>query len=354
VRRIVHVDADAFYASVEQRDDPRLRGRPVAVGSHTRRGVVMAASYEARSFAVRSAMPTAEALRRCPELTLVPPRMDAYREAGRALLEVYRSYTDLVEPLALDEAYLDVTDPKRGPRSGTRIAESIREGALESTGLVVSAGVSYCKFLAKLASAAAKPDGLVVIPPDAAQRFLTELPVRRLHGVGPRTAERLAALGVETAGQLRERDEEQLEYEFGKLGRQLWRMARGEDDRPVHPDRERKSVSSETTFAVDLVGVEELLRELPPLCASTAQRAARAGVRGYVVIVKIKDDRHHVATRQRRSLRAVASEAELHAAAAQLLRKRLPLDRPVRLLGVGLAGLVAGDELQPPLFSSDP
>ena len=352
MRRIVPLDADAFYAAVEQRDRPELRGRPIAVGSGARRGVVMTASYEARRFGVRSAMPSAEALRLCPELQFVPPRMEAYAQAGRALLDLYRSYTDLVEPLALDEAYLDVTDPKRGPASGTRIAEAIRREAREATGLVVSAGVSYCKLLAKLASDDAKPDGLRVVPPDEATAFLAGLPVRRIHGVGPRTAERLGALGIDTAGRLREQDPAELEARFGKLGRHLWRMARGEDDRPVRPDRERKSVSSETTFERDRRGVDALLAELPAVCAATARRAGRARVRGRVVVVKIKDAGHRIVTRQRRTARPVAGAAELAAVAAELLRDRVPLDRPVRLLGVGLAALVpdATPEVQPALF----
>jgi DNA polymerase-4 len=312
----------------------------------------MTASYEARRYGVRSAMPSHEALRRCPELVFVPPRMDAYREAGHALLDVYRRYTDVVEPLALDEAYLDVTDPKRGPRSGTRIAEAIRHEARAATGLVVSAGVSYCKFLAKLASDAAKPDGLHVIPPERAEAFLDPLPVERIHGVGPRTAERLGAMGIVTTGQLRRREEAELEAAFGKLGVSLWRMAHGRDDRPVRPDRERKSVSSERTFARDRVGVDALLRELPEVCASTARRARRAGVHGHVVVVKVKDARHRVTSRQRRLATPVADEEQLLAVAASLLRERLPLSRPVRLLGVGLAALSDVDEgvVQPPLF----
>jgi DNA polymerase-4 len=350
VRRIVHVDADAFYAAVEQRDDPSLRGRPVAVGSPSRRGVVMTASYEARRFGVGSAMPSAEAQRLCPELRFVAPRMDAYREAGRALLEVYRRYTDLVEPLALDEAYLDVTEPKRGPRSGTRVAEAVRREARAATGLTVSAGVSYCKFLAKLASDAAKPDGLRVVPPEEAAAFLTDLPVRRLPGVGPRTAERLAELGVRTAGELRARDPAALEARFGKLGALLARLARGEDERPVTPDRARKSVSSERTFARDRVGLAALLAELPAVVADTARRAERAGVRGRLLVVKVKDDRHRTLTRQTRLPRPVRSRAELLPVAERLLAERVPLERPIRLLGVGLAGLVRGEEVQPPLF----
>lgn len=351
MRRILHIDADAFYASVEQRDDPDLRGRPVAVGSASRRGVVMTASYEARRFGIRSAMPSAEAARLCPELVFVPPRMEAYREAGRALLEVYRGYTDRVEPLALDEAYLDVTEPKRGPPSGTRIAEAIRREARAATGLTVSAGVSYAKFLAKLASDAAKPDGLRVVTLDQAAAFLAELPVRRLHGVGPRTAERLGALGIATAGDLVRRDPAELEAAFGKLGRQLWHLAHGRDDRPVDPDRVRKSVSSETTFAHDRVGAEALIAELPAVADATARRARRAGVRGRVVVVKVKDARHRTRTRQVRLAQPTDDPRAVVTVAAELLRSRVPLDLPVRLLGVGLADLTAATVVQPPLFS---
>jgi DNA polymerase-4 len=310
----------------------------------------MTASYEARRFGVGSAMPSAEAARRCPELHFVSPRMDVYREAGRALVEIYRRYTDLVEPLALDEAYLDVTDPKRGPPSGTRIAEAIRREARDETGLTVSAGVSYCKVLAKLASDAAKPDGLKVIPPADALGFLADLPVRRLPGVGPRTAERLADVGVRTAGELRAHDPAELEARFGKVGCVLARRARGEDERPVTPERPRKSVSSERTFARDRVGFDAVRAELPPVVADTVRRAARAGVRGRVLVVKIKDDRHEIHTRQTRLLRPSRVPEEVLAVAERLLAERVPLERPIRLLGVGLAALVRGEEIQPPLF----
>ncbi len=350
MRRIVHLDADAFYASVEQRDDPRLRGVPVAVGSASGRGVVMTASYEARAFGVKSAMPSAEAARRCPELQFVAPRMDVYREVSREIFAIYRSYTAAVEPLALDEAYLDVSEPLRGPPSGTRIAERIRREVRERTGLTVSAGVSYCKFVAKLASDDAKPDGVKTVPPEAAAAYLADLPVRRIHGVGPRTAERLAALGVATAGDVAAQDPALLEAHFGKVGRDLWRMARGEDDRPVDPNRVRKSVSSETTFARDRVGLAELAEALPGVCDDTAHRARRAGVRGRGVVVKVKDDQHQIHTRQVRLPAATDDAATLHAVAAEVLATRVPLDRPVRLLGVGVTALEDGTVHQPPLF----
>lgn len=346
----MHLDADAFYASVEQRDDPSLRGLPVAVGSASGRGVVMTASYEARAFGVRSAMPSAEAARRCPELRFVPPRMEAYRAVSREIFAIYRTYASAVEPLALDEAYLDVTEPLRGPPSGTRVAEAIRRDVRRETGLRVSAGVSYCKFVAKLASDDAKPDGVKTVPPEDAEAYLRDLPVRRIHGVGPRTAERLAALGLVTAGDVAASDPDALERRFGKVGRDLWRMARGEDERPVDPHRVRKSVSSETTFARDRHGVAELVAALPDVCADTAHRARRAGVRGRGVVVKVKDDRHQVHTRQVRLPVATDAVETLHAVARDLLTTRVPLERPVRLLGVGLTALEVGDVHQPPLF----
>lgn len=350
MRKIVHVDADAFFAAVEQRDDPRLRGRPIAVGSPSARGVVLTASYEARPFGVRSAMPSGEALRRCPELIFVPPRMDAYREAAGALRAIFESFTDVVEPVALDEAYLDVTDPKRGPASGTRVAEAIRSEVRTATGLSVSAGVSYCKFLAKIASDAAKPDGLKVVPPEGAHAILAAMPVRALPGVGPRTNERLAAMGIATTADVRAAGERALVERFGKHGRSLWDLAHGVDDRPVEADRPRRSVSSETTFETDRTGVEALLEALPAVASDTARRAARLGVAGDVVVVKVKDARHRVTTRQVRVAAPVREADELRAIAERLLRERVPLDVPVRLLGVGLAGLTRLDVRQPPLF----
>ncbi len=350
MRHVIHLDADAFYAAVEQRDAPSLRGKPIAVGHGANRGVVMTASYEARAFGVRSAMPAGEALRRCPELIFVPPRMDAYRHASEAIFAVYRSYTDLVEPLAFDEAFLDVTEAKRGPSAALELAEAIRSEVRSATGLVVSAGVSYGKFLAKLASAEAKPDGVFEIRREEAERFLQDLPVRRIHGVGPRTADRLAHMGIETAGALADADPTMLEATFGKIGRDVWTLARGVDDRPVQPNRERKSVSSETTFDVDRVGLMPLLAALPAVAQATARRAKRAGVRGSVVVVKVKDAAHRVTTRQRRLAAPVGEAEAIEAVAAELLATRVPLERPIRLLGVGITGLVEGEPVQPGLF----
>ncbi len=353
MRRIVHFDADAFYASVEQRDDVRLRGKPVAVGGTSQRGVVMAASYEARAFGVRSAMPVGEALRRCPALTVVPPRMETYRGASRAIFDIYRSYTDLVEPLALDEAYLDLSDPLRGAGTGSMLAATIRSEVLDRVELVVSAGVSFGKFFAKLASAEAKPNGIFELPGDAVRGYLAVLPVERIHGVGPRTAERLRAMGITTAGSLAAHDVAGITAVFGKLGRDVWHLAQGVDERPVRPDRERKSVSSETTFEEDRHGLMQLLAELPAVCASTSRRAERAGVYGTVVVVKVKTARHEVVTRQQRLMSPVRDAATIFRVASDLVATRVPLDGPVRLLGVGLAGLTDRPSAQGALFEED-
>ena len=274
MRKIIHVDMDAFYASVEQRDRPELRGLPLAVGGASERGVVMTASYEARRFGVRSAMPTHRARRLCPELVVVAPRFDAYREASRQIRAIFERTTDRVEPLALDEAYLDVTEPKRGPPSATLLARAIKEEIRSATGLSASAGVSTGKFLAKIASGLEKPDGLTVIPPERAQAFLAQLPIERFHGVGPRTAERLRAIGVRNGADLRAVAPAELERLLGKPGRFLVEVARGIDERPVVSDRQRKSLGAETTFARDRSSRAELEPVLEQLCVQLAQRLA--------------------------------------------------------------------------------
>ena len=252
VRRIIHVDMDAFYASVEQRDDPILRGRPVAVGYAAKRGVVAAASYEARRFGVRSAMPSTTALRQCPELVFVPPRFEVYRAVSEQVRRIFADYTPLVEPLSLDEAYLDVTENLRGIPTASATAEDIRARILAETGLTASAGISYNKFLAKLASDYRKPNGQFVITPEMGPDFVEELPVGKFHGIGPVTADKMKALGIQTGRELRERSLAFLQQHFGKAGAWYFAIARAEDDRPVIPDRPRKSSGSETTFAEDL------------------------------------------------------------------------------------------------------
>ncbi|MGI4947596.1 MAG: DNA polymerase IV, partial [Janthinobacterium lividum] len=252
-RKIIHVDMDAFYASVEQRDDPALRGRPVAVGSASARGVVAAASYEARVDGVRSAMPSVTALRRCPGLVFVKPRFDVYAGVSAQIRAIFADYTDLVEPLSLDEAYLDVTDDRPRLGSARAIAQAIRERIRAETGLTASAGVSYNKFIAKLASDQNKPDGLCVIPPARGEAFVASLPVSRFHGVGPVTAAKMQRLGILTGADLRTRSLAFLQQHFGSGAGYLYGAARGEDHRPVRSHRTAKSIGAERTFLTDLI-----------------------------------------------------------------------------------------------------
>ena len=351
VRKLIHVDMDCFYAAVEERDDPALRGRPLAVAWSGPRGVVLTANYEARGYGVRSALATSSALRKCPQLTLVPPRLDVYREVSKRIQTLFHTYTDLVEPLSLDEAYLDVTSPKRGPPSGTRLAELIRRDVKKTTGLSASAGVSYNKFLAKLASGMNKPDGLTVILPQEAQALLDTLQVEAFHGVGPATTRRLHALGVYTGADLKEQSLERLTEAFGKAGEHFYSIVRGVDDRPVTPDRPHKSISAETTFEVDCQSVDALVLELAPLAEQVARRLDRAGLAARVVVVKLKYEDFRVSTRRQTLPYAVRRAEALGREAEQLLRT-VTLERGVRLLGVGTTGLAraAGGPAQPFLF----
>ena len=339
VRKILHVDMDAFYASVEQRDDPALRGRPVAVGGRSHRGVVCAASYEARPFGVRSAMPMAHARRLCPELVVVPPRFEAYREASGLVRETFARYTDIVEPLSLDEAYLDVTEPKAGPPSGTRIAAAIRAEIRERTGLTASAGVSFSKFLAKVASDLDKPDGLTVITPAEAPAFMAALPVEAFHGVGPATARRLHALGLRTGADVLAYGETALRRELGKAGGWLHRVARCEDTRPVRTHRVRKSVGVERTFRHNLAGSPALLERVDWLAAELAARLARHEVAGRTLTLKLKSHRFELSSRSASPGRPLAEEAELRDVGRALLVRPLPRE-PLRLLGLTASALV--------------
>jgi len=351
VRKIIHVDMDAFYASVEQRDRPELRGRPVAVGGAGARGVVMTASYEARRFGVGSALPTARALRLCPELIVVPPRFGVYRQVSSEVRAIFERYTPLIEPLALDEAYLDVTAPLRGPASATLLARRIKEDIGRDTGLTASAGVAGGKFLAKVASGLEKPDGLTVITPEQAPAFIAGLPVERFHGVGPRTAERLRAMGILTGADLRARGEEELGRHFGKMGRFFYRIAGGVDERPVVPDRERKSLGTETTFDRDLQAREELEPILDRLCEQLAGQLDRARLAARTVTVKVRYRDFSVVTRTRTLSSDVCEAAELRAVARRLAFETPRPTGALRLLGVSVSHLIDRDArvVQPPL-----
>jgi len=278
---------DAFYASVEQRDNPELRGKPVAVGGQ-HRGVVMAASYEARKFGIRSAMPSVTAKRRCPDLIFVKTRFDVYRAVSQQIRAIFLEYTDLVEPLSLDEAYLDVTEDRHGLGSARAIAEDIRRRIRAETGLTASAGVSYCKFIAKLASDHRKPDGLCVITPERGAEFVASLPVARFHGVGPVTAQKMERLGIHTGADLQEWSLPALQAKFGSSADWYWRICRGIDEREVKPDRPYKSVSAERTFDEDQGDPDRLADELDRIAGYAWARVERAEVAGRTVTLKVK------------------------------------------------------------------
>ena len=346
-RKIIHVDMDAFYASVEQRDDPALRNRPVAVGGG-HRGVVAAASYEARKFGVRSAMPSVAARRRCPELFFVKPRFDVYRAVSHQIRAIFADYTELIEPLSLDEAYLDVTLDRHGLGSARAIAEDIRARIARETGLTASAGVSYCKFIAKLASDHKKPDGLCVITPEKGPDFVASLPVARFHGVGPVTAKKMERLGIITGADLREWSMAALQIQFGSSAEWYWRICRGIDEREVKPDRPYKSVSAERTFDEDLVDPERLSAELERIAGYAWDRVKRADVTGRTVTLKVKYGDFTLVTRSK-SFAGPVADLDAFSAAGQILLASLhPLSKGIRLLGLGLHNL-AESPLQEPV-----
>jgi len=339
VRKIIHVDMDAFYASVEQRDDPALRGRPLAVGGGVR-GVVAAASYEAREWGVRSAMPAVTAQRLCPGLIFVKPRFDAYRAVSQQIRAIFLDYTPHVEPLSLDEAYLDVTEDLKGIGIATEIAKEIRERIRAETGLTASAGVSYNKFIAKLASDQNKPDGLCVVTPARGPAFVEALPVKRFHGVGPKTAGKMARLGIETGADLKAKSLDFLAAHFGSSARYYHDLARGICHRQVKADRPYKSVSAEDTFHQDLSDPEALLGELERIGRHVwEKRVVGKGLSGRTVNLKVKYGDFQIVTRARSLDRPVSGEAEFLEIGAGLLRSVLPPVKSIRLLGLGLSGL---------------
>lgn len=337
---------DAFYASVEQRDRPEWKGKPVVVGGSGERGVVAAASYEARAFGVHSAMPSAWARRRCPDAIWVRPDFRKYREVSSVIRKIFLRHTPLVEPLSLDEAFLDVTEELTGLPTATETARVIRREILEETGLTASAGVAPNKFLAKIASDWRKPDGLFVIKPHHVEVFLPPLDVRKLPGVGSATEKRLHEIGVRTVAELRAFELIDLERRFGKFGKRLWELARGIDDRPVVPSRPRKSLSSETTFSHDIAieAVESyLVEEAPKVWQSLEKR----GLHGRTVTVKLRSGDFTTATRQLSLPEPVASAEQLEAVARELL-ERFPFgaDTKYRLAGIGVSGFDEEDEEQ--------
>ncbi len=338
-RKIIHIDMDAFYASVEQRDFPELRGKPLAVGYGEARGVVAAASYEARRFGVRSAMPSITAKRRCPELLFVPPRFDVYRQVSNQIRAIFHDYTGHVEPLSLDEAYLDVTEDKQGIGVATWIAREIRARILAETGLTASAGVSYNKFIAKLASDQNKPNGLCVVTPARGPAFVETLPVKRFHGVGPKTAEKMAAVGIETGADLKARSLDFLAAHFGSAGLYYHDLARGICHREVRGDRPSKSIGAERTFDLDLVEAADLFTELDRVSGYAWARIERGRARGRTVTLKVKYQDFKTVTRARSIERPVAAREEFLEVGKTLLRGLLPAEKGIRLLGLTLSSL---------------
>jgi DNA polymerase-4 len=362
-RWIIHADLDAFFASVEQLDNPELRGRPVVVGgSPQSRGVVAAASYEARAFGIRSALPMATALRLCPEVVRVPPRFERYAEISQRVMEIFRRFTPLVEPISLDEAFLDVTEAveeghfigETGLGRAEGLARTLKERVWQEVGLTVSVGLASSRSVAKIASDMEKPDGLVVAPPGSERRFLAPLPVRSLWGVGPKTAERLAADSITTIGELAARSEEWARGLFGERGVDLIRLARGIDDSLVVVERETRSVSSETTFARDIGDLRALEDSLRDLARETVERLQRHGLKGRTVRVKLRLPDFTTFTRQTTLAHPTDAFDTIYREAARLLSREVIDGRRFRLLGVGVSNFrPEAPQEQPALFSLD-
>ncbi|MFN8355506.1 MAG: DNA polymerase IV [Spirosomataceae bacterium] len=345
-RKIIHIDMDAFYASVEQRDNPDLRGKPVAVGGNSERGVVAAASYEARVYGVRSAMSSRLAKRRCPMLVFVRPRFDVYKAVSQQIRAIFSEYTHLIEPLSLDEAYLDVTENRMNIPTATQIAQEIKAKIKEQTQLTASAGVSYNKFLAKLASDYRKPDGLFVIKPHQGEKFVESLEVGKFHGIGRVTAQKMNRLGIFTGADLKKFEESFLTQHFGKVGQFYYHIARGVDNRPVSADRARKSYGSENTFAQDLTDITRLETEVRLLVADVWRGLSRIQLYGRTVTLKVKYFDFEQHTRSRTTSLLINTEAFLENIALELLYGLQPMPKAVRLLGVSVSNFESGVEVE--------
>lgn len=338
-RKIIHIDMDAFYASVEQLDNPELRGKPVAVGGGGQRGVVAAASYEARVYGVKSAMPSVSAVRRCPDLIFVKPRFDRYKELSDRIRDVFYSYTDVVEPLSLDEAFLDVTTTKKGKPSATLIAQDIKKEIKEVTGLTASAGVSFNKFLAKTASDMDKPDGLYVILPKDADPFTASLPINKFFGIGKVTAEKMKLAGIFTGKDLRKYDLPEMARRFGKAGTYYYNICRGIDMREVKAHRERKSVSVENTYRENFMKLEDVLSALDRLNESLFKRYNRHKI-GKTLTVKIKYGDFQQITRSKTLEGGIHTPEQVVSMTAELITEQLLRPEGIRLLGVGISNFV--------------
>ncbi|WP_193200381.1 DNA polymerase IV [Nostoc sp. MG11] len=356
ISKIIHVDMDAFYASVEQRDNPSYRGKPLVVGgSPNQRGVVAAASYEARKFGIHSAMPSVVAITRCPGLIFVRPRFDIYREISAAIHAQFKRYSDLVEGVALDEAYLDVTENKQNIPYASTIARLIKTAILKETKLTATAGVSINKFLAKMASGQNKPNGLTVILPEQAIAFVEQLSIEKFHGIGEVTATRMHSLGIHSGADLKGRSLSELTHHFGKASHYYYKIARAEDDRPVEPNRVRKSIGAETSFAQDLSDVGQMLQEHEQIASFVEQRLEQHETRGRTLTLKVKFSDYRQLTRSKTML-APISELDMIFEIAKTLFESIDLEnRSIRLLGISLSNLDnirQSQVIQLPLFKN--
>ncbi|TGN29871.1 DNA polymerase IV [Empedobacter tilapiae] len=338
-RKIIHIDMDAFFASVEQRDFPELRGKCIAVGGSEERGVIATASYEARKFGVGSAMSSVIAKRKCPQLIFVKPRFQVYKEVSNQIREIFLEYTNLVEPLSLDEAFLDVTNNHKNIEIATDIANEIKQKIKERTNLTASAGVSFNKFLAKIASDYNKPDGLYVITPKMAENFIDKLPIKKFHGIGKVTAERMQMMGIYTGSDLKKLDLEKLLREFGKSGQYYYNIVRGLDFREVNPSRLRKSSGSETTFNKDLVTLEEMQIALFPLMEDVWNWSLKTNIYGRTITVKIKYNDFSVTTKSKSASFPIKNRDLFDQICYDLLTEGYSSHKPVRLLGISISNL---------------
>jgi DNA polymerase IV len=343
VRKIIHIDMDAFYASIEQRDNPQLKGKPLVVGSEQPRGVVAAASYEARKFGVHSAMPSVTAKKKCPSLIFVKPRFQVYKQVSRQIHDVFHEYTDLVEPLSLDEAFLDVTINKKNIPLATDIAKEIKGLIRQRTGLTASAGVAVNKFLAKIASDYKKPDGLFVIRPHEGEAFIEKLEIEKFFGIGQVTAEKMHKMGIFSGKDLKVYSLEEMIRMFGKTGGFYYNIARAYDDRPVDPNRIRKSIGTEYTFDQDLQGLREILFELKNIESELLDRIQKSGAKGRTLTLKVKFEDFEQITRSKSQLE-VFTPGSIHASAVDLASVVDYKNKGVRLLGLILSNLESLEE----------
>lgn len=339
MRKIIHIDMDAFYASVEQNDHPDLRGKPVAVGGRKEGGVVAAASYEARRFGVKSALSSRIAARLCPQLIFVKPRFDRYKEISNEIRAIFYEYTDLVEPLSLDEAYLDITHPKIGLKSATLIAIDIKKKIKERTGLIASAGISFNKFLAKIASDMDKPNGLYVVLPENAEVFIEKLPIKKIHGIGKVTAEKMKHAGIFTGKDLKAKTLDDLCLRYGKQGNYYYHVARGIDHRPILPDRKRKSISAENTFSHHLMTLSEIQSHLKPITEEVFRRYQLQSTQGRTISLKIKYGNFKQITRSISQKEVILNLSEIQVLIKSLLNENFLHEAGIRLLGIGISNL---------------